>query len=190
MACTDCGDDCFLVDSKCVCTYTPLKGFTEQELSDCYIAANMALNGLTGTCDLCTDFGEEGYSFSDVIATKTFRAFYSNLIYSYWMKLHGTGSPTKEGFTTKESDDYSSFRVNNEKEIQAKIDRHASILEMYKKQFITEFEESNAACFDDTICETCDGVCTCEKVKTDGSSLEIFGYKKGTDYQTDDMAII
>lgn len=192
MACTDCGIDCYLVDSKCVCSYTPLKGFTEQELTDCYFAANAALSGITGDCDLCDGFGEEGYLFTTLIATKTFRAYYANLVYSFWLQLHGAGSPTKEGFTTKESDDYSNFRVNTEKEITAKIDRHNSVLEMYKRQFIEAFKETNESCIEcETTCTTCDSNnCTCENKIIDGSSLDIFGYKTRSDYSTDDMATI
>lgn len=189
MACTDCGNDCFLVDSKCIGKYTPLKSFTEQELSASFHAANAAIKGITGNCDLCENFGEENYKYTEIIATPQFRAYYSYLVYSFWIRTDGAGKPTKEGFTTKESDDFSNFRVNTENEITAKLDRIAPILEMYKAQFIEYFKGSNASCFDEE-CTSCTGDCTCSEVVKDGSSLEIFGYKKRNDFSTGDMATI
>lgn len=190
MACVDCGNDCILISSKCICTFTPLKGFTEQDLSECYHAANMYLNGITGSCDLCDKFEEVEYLYADIISTKEFRAFMSNLIYNYWMRLRGTGAPTKEGFTTKEEDSFSSFRVNNEKELQAKINNHAPILQMYEAAFMAKFKDSFSSCYNEDCC-TCNGDCVCGKRVTDGSSLVIFGYNnEDDDLIYDDFAIV
>ena len=198
MACTECLTDCRLVDSGCIGQFTPLKGFTEDDLSACFHAANIALAGVTGDCDLCTGYGDEDYSYTAIIASTAFKGYYANLIYLYWLRMYGAGSPSKEGFRTKESDEYSQFRINTEGEINSKIERIMPIIEMYKTQFLETFKETFESCYDcsndctDT-CQTCGNSCsgcTCKKVVTDGASLSIFGIKENKDYSTDDMSVL
>ena len=191
MACEDCGHTCFLVSSECVCQFTPLKGFTQSGLSECYYAANAYLNSLLDQCDMCD--GEDWSEITDLIE---FKAFYSNLIYKNWMILKGAGSPSKEGFTTIEPDDtFNQFRVNTGNEVKARIQQHDSILAVYENAFLKKFKELKPTCFE-AVCscgctETTSSDCSCGYYARERASLDIYGIKPMDNSEiVDDMGVL
>lgn len=185
MACTDCGHDCYLVDTDCLAAYTPLRGFTQAELSECYYAANNYLEGVTGSCDMCDD----EVDWTAMVANKYFRAFYSMLVYKYWIELRGSGSPAKAGFSRKGGDEYSEFEISTYRDTSVRLNNMEGLLASYQKKFLVAFEEQHDACLDDETGCTCGCTqtirCTCGYYARKRSSLDIHGISRVDDCEKD-----
>lgn len=178
MACTNCGDVCTLIDTACLCLYSPLKGFEINELGDVVEDANAQLLDVT-VCDLCEGLGEEGYEYQEIIDDKRFKRYYAKLIYYNWLIAYGSGKASKAGVISKAADDFSDFRVHSQREVENRIKAVRDQIEIAEEKFLSFFKESFSSCFEDEVtegCNKCGGKnCGCNTYVKNGSSHEIFG---------------
>ena len=188
MACTTCGDICTLIDTECLCLYSPLKGFDIADLGDVVEDANAQLLEVT-VCDLCEGLGEEGYEYQDIIDDKRFKRYYAKLIYYNWLIAYGSGKASKVGVISKEADDFSDFRVHGSKELQYRISTVRDQISTAEAKFLEFFKESHSSCFDEeTDCDPCENKdCASEyTVVKNGSSHAIYGLTSQSLFDSDD----
>lgn len=178
MACIDCGNDCMLITTECLCQYTPLKGFDLVEFADVLEDANSDLINVT-VCDMCENFGDTAYKYQAIIDNRLFRRYYAKLIYYHWLLNYGSGKPSANGIVSKASDDFSEFRVHSGNEIKGRVQKVREQIEAAEEKFLEFFIDQFPSCIETgkTECEKCgEKKCCCDPYPvTKGSSHEIFG---------------
>lgn len=192
MACTNCGDVCTLIDTACLCLYSPLKGFEINELGDVVEDANAQLLSVT-ICDLCEGLGDEDYKYQAVIDDKRFKRYYAKLIYYNWLIAYGSGKASKSGVISKAADEFSDFRVHSQKEVSDRIKIVRDQIESAEAKFLEFFKEDHSSCFEDETTDTCNQCgnkyCDCTTVIKNGSSHEIYGFTDSDCFDSlDEMA--
>ena len=195
MACINCDEACILIDVECLCIYTPLKGFELTELRDVIEDANDRLIKVTGSCDLCEDFGEPEYKYQEIIDNKAFKKYYAKLIYYHWLVTYGSGHATKQGIVSKASDEISDFRVHRTKEIKDRLEILREQLEGLEESFVVLMKEKHSTCFEDAECSNCGACkkeCGCGNYQgVNSASLSLFGINQSSQSSNfDDMAVI
>jgi len=160
MACQNC-DTCELISNACICKYSPLKGFAQEDYPDVIEAANSRLEFVTNAhvnseCNLCTGVGVAGYLYTAILESAKFRRYYAMLVYITWLELYGAGQYSRSGLIVKMSDDFSDFRVITQGELQTKLKDLRAILERYESSFLELFKESHSSCYtSSTTCNKC-----------------------------------
>lgn len=140
--CLDCEEVCQLIDNKCLCKYSTLKWMSLNEFPDLIEQANAYMEGLTGYCDLCEGFGEEGYKFQELIKDRVFKRLYAALIQYYWSCDYGYGQDRKAGHIAKKSDEFSEFELK-----RPDYSKMLAKIEGYKNKFISCFESAYSDCY-------------------------------------------
>jgi len=153
MACNP--DICFLISTDVLCQYTKLVGFTKLELSSVIEDVNFAISEITGSCDLCEDFGGEEYEYQELIDSKEFQRYYAKMIEHEWIRENGSGQLSKSGYVRKEGDELSEFSVAKPSEIKQILALRDSKMKAYESSFLTKLKELHKDCLE------CSSDCTC-----------------------------